>query len=140
MLGVKELPDHRLMPVGPPEPKLRDSFAPDRTTLSVMLPAFSTTSLNGELVRGRETAYLMPGGKRADGSGVARISASHAADANMNAVARLMAERGRLVRQDLEDELQVSKATANNILRELVEAGAIVRKGAGPSTYYALPQ
>lgn len=51
-----------------------------------------------------------------------------------------MVECGRLVRQDLEDELQISKATANNILRDLVEAGAIMRKGAGPSTYYTLPQ
>ena len=121
--------------MGLPQPELKESFAPDRTTLTVMLPTVTVTDPDGNSVTGYGTA-LLTFGQDADGSSALRALANHAVDENVASVARMVFERERISRQDVQAELKVSKATANNILRDLVEAGVIERKGAGPSTYY----
>ena len=89
-------------------------------TLTVMTPSAGTADPGARPVRGSASASGLAGGGGRDAFG------------------ELFGEAGSFTRLEVQRELGISKASANNLLSRLVEEGTVVRLGRGPSTRYAL--
>jgi ATP-dependent DNA helicase RecG len=67
-----------------------------------------------------------------------KLSPEKAAVHPQDRALHFMKSRGAVSIRDLSEELQVSRASAGRILKELVKAGKIESQGRGPSTQYIL--
>ena len=90
----------------------------------------------GEIARqgsGRGTYYVAAGGPEPEQNAADELPARH------QLALRLVAERGRITRQEYEKEAGISARTAKRSLNDLVSKGRLRSDGNGKTTSYERP-
>lgn len=123
-----------------PEPRLSESFDPERTSLAFdLVPGPKTSRSVHHQIPG---AALQPNSTIADGpNGIGShlaVSAPRPADAYELQVVTYVMEHGSIKRVEAQEILELGKSSTASLLSGMVRSGKLVVEGKGPSTTYRL--